>query len=425
MASKELNMRAYVSLTVVVAAVLIAPLQAEDWPCFRGPTRQGISHEKNVPVKWSSAENVLWKTAIPGQAWSSPIVCDQRVFLTTAVAEGSSYRLLCLDREKGTILWNKEVLQQEAGHRNRLNSYATSTPVTDGEKVYVLAFDGTLAAVSMQGELIWKHHEIDYYSEHGLGVSLVLYKDLVIWPFDGSSRGPEKGVGWQTPWDQAVILAIDKNTGKTRWRGSRGSSRIAHVTPQIVEVNGKDQLVSGAGDVVQGFDLETGRRIWTVTALGEGVVPSIVAGDGMVYATSGFGDPAIRAIRTDGTGDVTDTHIVWATSRDVPKVPSMLYVRPYLYVLTEAGLVKCLNAKTGDVVWSERLAGKYSASPVYADGHVYFLNEKGKSIVIETGLEFNKVAENELGEKCVASPAISAGKIFIRTESNLYCIGAP
>jgi outer membrane protein assembly factor BamB len=306
-----------------------------------------------------------------------------------------------------------------------LNSYATSTPATDGEKVYVLAFDGTLAAVSMLGEVVWKHHEIDYYSEHGLGVSVVLYKDLVIWPFDGSSRGPDKYVGWQKPWDKAAILAVDKNTGQTRWRGSRGSSRIAHVTPQVVEVDGKDQLVSGAGDVVQGFDPQTGNRIWTAKAPGEGGVPSIVAGEGMVFATSGFGDSAIRAVRTDGAGDVTETHIVWSTDEGVPKVPSMLYVEPYLYVLTETGIVTCRKGATGQVVWRERLAGKHSASPVYADGKIYLLSEKGRATIIEAGPAFKEVAENEIGEKCLASPAISEGKLFIRTEANLYCIGAP
>lgn len=418
-------MRTCVSLGVIIAALFVVPSQAEDWPWFRGPTRQGISHEKDVPLNWSSTENVLWKTAIPGVGWSSPIVYGRRVFVTTATAEGTSYRLICLDRTSGAILWNKEVLRQEAGHRNRLNSYATSTPATDGEKVYVLAFDGTLAAVSMQGEVVWKHHEIDYYSEHGLGVSVVLYKDLVIWPFDGSSRGPDKYVGWQKPWDKAAILAVDKNTGQTRWRGRRGSSRIAHVTPQVVKVDGKDQLVSGAGDVVQGFDPQTGIRIWTAKAPGEGVVPSIVAGEGMVFATSGFGDSAIRAIRTDGAGEVTETHIVWSTDEDVPKVPSMLYVEPYLYVLTETGIVACRKGATGEVVWRERLTGKHSASPVYADGKIYFLNEKGRATIIEAGPAFKKAAENEIGEKCLASPAISAGKLFIRTEANLYCIGTP
>jgi outer membrane protein assembly factor BamB len=291
MKKTRLTVRAWVFVAISVIEITLAPVHAENWPCFRGPSRQGISQEQNLPLKWSSTENVLWKTPVPGEAWSSPIVWGDRVFLTTATQEGASYRLLCLDRRNGGIIWNKQLLKQEAGHRSRLNSYATSTPATDGQKIYVLAFDGTLAAVSMEGEVIWKNHEIEYYSEHGLAVSLVLYEDLVIWPFDGSSSEQNKQLGWQEPWDKAVILAVDKNTGKTRWRGERGSSRIAHVTPQIVQVNGSDQLVSGAGDVVQGFDLKTGRRIWTVRSPGEGVVPSIVAGDGMIFATSGFWIP--------------------------------------------------------------------------------------------------------------------------------------
>ena len=416
-------MRAWVFAATLVIEIIAAPVLAENWPCFRGPGRQGISQEQNLPLKWSSTENILWKTPIPGEAWSSPIVWDDRVFLTTATEEGASYRLLCLDRKTGGIIWNKQVLQQQAGHKSQMNSYATSTPATDGRNIYVLAFDGTLAAVSMEGEAVWKNHEIQYYSEHGLAVSPVLYEDLVIWPFDGSSDGPDKTLGWQKPWDKAAILAIDKNTGKTRWRATRGSSRIAHVTPQIVRVNGSDQLVSGAGDVVQGFDLKAGQRIWTAKSPGEGVVPSIVAGDGMIFAASGFGDSAIRAIRTDGAGDVTDTHVIWQTSEDVPKVPSMLYVEPYLYVLTEAGGIRCINGKTGEVVWKERLPGKHSACPVYAEGKIYFLNEGGKSVIIEAGPKLKIVAENDLQEKCLASPAISQGNIFIRTQTNLFCIG--
>jgi len=365
---------------------------------------------------------VVWKTPIPGDGASSPIVWDQRVFLTTATESGASYRLLCIDHTTGAIVWDREILRQETGHRNPLNSYASSTPATDGEKVFVLAFDGTLAAVSMQGQVLWKNQEIRYYSEHGLAVSVVLHEDLVIWPFDGSS-GQDRTVGWQTPWDRAVILAVDKNTGQTRWRGRRGLSRIGHVTPQVVRVNGRDQLVSGAGDVVQGFDLTTGQRIWTVSSPGEGVVPSIVAGDGVVFAASGFGESAIRAIRTDGQGDVSGTHVVWQTDKDVPKVPSMLYVRPHLYVLTESGLAKCLDAATGQELWRQRLAGKHSASPVYAGGRIYLLSEQGKTVVVEAGGQFKVVCENDLAEKCLASAAISGGRFFIRTEANLYCIG--
>ena len=396
---------------------------AENWPCFRGPTRQGISHEKDVPIEWNQTSNIVFKTPIPGVGWSSPIVFDDRVFVTTATDGGASFRLLCLDRLKGNVLWNKQIHRQKPGHKQRFNSYASSTPVTDGRYIYVLAFDGTLAAVSTEGNIIWTHQEFEYFSEHGLAVSPILYKDLLIVPFDGSSSGPDKKLGWQKPWDKGLILAVNKNTGKVQWRGRRGLSRIAHVTPQILSENSQDQLVSSAGNVVQGFDLKTGRRIWTAANSGEGVVPSIVIGDGLIFTTSGFGESAIRAIRTGGKGNVTATHIIWESKEDVSKIPSMLYVRPFLFLVTETGVAKCLRATTGEEVWRKRLAGKHSASPIWADGRIYFLSEKGKTTVIKDGGEFKVLAENELNEKCIASPAVSQKQIFIRSENNIFCIG--
>jgi len=250
-----------------------------------------------------------------------------------------------------------------------------------------------------------------------------LYKDLLIVPFDGSSSGPDKKVGWQKPWDQAVILALDKNTGKVRWRGRRGLSCIAHITPQVLSENGRDQLVSSAGNVVQGFNLKTGERIWTVSSPGEGVVPSIVIGDGLIFTTSGFGDSTIRTVRTGGKGDVTKTHIAWESTEDVSKIPSMLYVRPFLFLVTETGVAKCLRAETGEEIWRERLGGRYSASPIWAEGRIYFLSEKGKTTIVQAGGEFKVLAENELKEKCGASPAVSQKHIFIRSENNIYCIG--
>jgi outer membrane protein assembly factor BamB len=343
--------------------------------------------------------------------------------VTTAIDEGKSLRLIRLNREDGKIVWDQEIATQEAGHRQRLNSYATPTPATDGRQIYLPAFDGRVFAVDFEGKVVWTNKDFDYYSEHGLGVSPVLHGDLVIMPFDWSSRGPDTKVGWQIPWDKAVILAIDKNTGKTKWKGSRTSSRIGHVTPQVATVDGKEQLVTAAGDVIQGFDLQTGEQLWTVSSPGEGVVPSVVVGDGLSFTASGFGDSAIRAVRLGGQGDVTKTHIAWQTTDDVSHVPSMLYVSPRLYSVTEAGIAKCFTGATGEVLWRQRLGGKFSASPVYADGKVYFLSENGETTVIEEGPQYKVVFKNDLGETCCASPAISQGNIFIRTEKTLYCIG--
>ncbi|MGE5296222.1 MAG: PQQ-binding-like beta-propeller repeat protein [Solirubrobacterales bacterium] len=398
-------------------------IQAEDWPCFRGPSRQGLSQEKGIPTQWSATENVKWKTAIPGEGWSSPIVFGDEVFVTTALDGGKSLHLVRLDRRDGHVVWDKEVTQQEPKYKQRPNSYATSTPIVDGQRVYMVACDGQLLATDLDGKVVWTNHEFDYYSQHGLAVSPVLYEDLVIVPFDWSSPGPEKAVGWQTPWDKAVILAVDKNTGVTRWRGSRGSSQIAHVTPQIARMDGSDQLVSGAGGVVQGFDLRTGERLWTASSPGEGVVPSVVVGDGLAFTCSGFGQETILAVRLGGSGDITQTHVAWRVTDDVPHVPSLLYVSPRLYSITDEGIANCIEGATGKILWRQRLPGKYSPSPVYADGKVYFLSESGKATVVEEGPQYKLIAQNDLGETTCASPAIARGNLFLRTEKALYCIG--
>lgn len=419
----KIRARAWFAALFLTAILPAAVVQSEDWPWFRGPGRQGISREKDIPVRWNAGSNIRWKTPIPGAGWSSPIVSGERVFVTTAVEGGSSLRLICLDRRKGTVIWDKEIARQKAGHKQGYNSYATSTPATDGTRIYVPVCDGRVLAVSGDGEVQWSNADFEYYSEHGLAVSPVLYEDLVLVAFDGSSPPPTPKVGWQVPWDKAVLLALDKHTGRVRWKGSRDSSRIAHVTPQIASVEGQDQLISAAGDVIQGHDLKTGARLWTVASPGEGVVPSIVLGEGLVFTASGFGASRICAVRLGGRGDVTRTHTVWESKEDVPKIASMLYVAPHLYLATETGVAKCLRAATGEVVWRERLGGKFSASPVWADGKIYFLAENGKMTVVEDGPAFQVVAQNELGETCCASPAISQGNLFLRTDKALYCIG--
>ncbi len=411
-----------ISLSGVFLLLIHPVLMAEDWPCFRGPSRQGISQEIDVPVVWSMTSNISWKTPIPGRGYSSPIVYDNRVYVTTGVDEGVSLHLLCINIDTGHVVWDKEVTRQKAGQKEKRNSYATSTPVTDGARIYVLAADGTLLGLSMEGDELWRHQELEYFSEHGLAVSPILEDGLLIVPFDGSSDGPDKKLGWQKPWDKGLVLAVDAHTGQVKWRGRRGLSRIAHVVPQIVTVDGKIQVVSGAGDVLQGFDFQTGKRLWTVRSSGEGVVPSIVVGDGLIFATTGYGRSEILAVRTGGQGECTDTHLVWQTEKDVPHVPSMLYVKPHLYALTEAGVMTCFNAQSSKVIWRERLQGLFSASPVWAEGRIYCLNEKGMTTVINAGSTFKVLAENDLDAICKASIAISIGRMFIRTEDTLYAI---
>jgi outer membrane protein assembly factor BamB len=414
-------------MRMLASALLLVGLaisvRAENWPCFRGATHQGVSHEHGLPIHWSDTDNIAWKTPIPGQGWSSPIVWGERVFVTTATDGGTTFRALCLDRRSGNILWNQDLGKQTLVRKETKNSYATPTPATDGQRLYVMSFNGQISALDMQGTVLWTNHEVDFYSQHGLGTSPILYKDLVIVAFDGSSRGPDKEVGWKQPWDGAVVLAIDKHTGKTRWKGRRGLSRIAHVVPNILTVAGKDLLISSAGNVVQAFDLATGTRLWSVDNVGEGVVPSLVVGGGLIFATCGWDKPAIRAFSPVGGGGQPGPHVVWECTRAVPMVPSMLYVEPYLFSITERGIAQCLEAATGKLVWQKRIGGPYGASPIVADGRIYFLSEAGEGTVIAARPEYQLIANNALHERCFASYAVSQGNLFIRAEKNLSCIG--
>ncbi len=404
--------------------LLSAPAVAGEarWPGFRGPTGQGTSDETGLPLKWSSTENVAWKTPVPGEGWSSPIIWDDRVFLTTATDKGASCHVLCLDRGSGKVLWDREVFKQKTGQKRPKNSYATPTPVTDGERVYAVFGDGSIAALTFAGEPVWTFREIEFVSDHGLGASPILYKDLLIMPYDGSKPNSPGNLGWKTPWEEAVIVALEKTTGKVRWKGKRGLSRLGHVTPVVVQADGKDLMLSNAGDAIQGFDPATGERLWTVYAQGEGVVPSPVFAEGLALSWSGFEAPTMRAVRPGGKGDVTKTHVAWENKQELRMISSCVYVKPYLYAVTENGLVWCLEAATGKTVWQERIGGTHSASPVSADGRIYFLSEEGESVVIKPGPKYEELARNRLDEPCQASIAVAPKQLLIRTASNLYCI---
>ncbi|MBL9167061.1 MAG: PQQ-binding-like beta-propeller repeat protein [Verrucomicrobiales bacterium] len=396
---------------------------AENWPQFRGPDAQGHSGETGIPLKWSNTENVAWKASIPGESWSSPIVWGDYVFLTTATGDGTSCRLLALDRSSGRLLWDKEVVQQVPRRKEGRNSYATPTPATDGERVYVCYGDGTFAALTFTGDIVWVNRGYPFYGQHGLGSSPILHQGLLIMARDGSSDGEDKKLGWQTPWDRSFLVALDTKTGKERWKGQRGLSRIAHGAPVIWTSQGKSQVISESGDVVQGFDVLTGQRLWTSQVLGEGKVPSTLIGDGMVFTSGGWGGrESIKAFKLGGAGDLKETNLLWEQKKGMPKVPSMIYAKPFLFTITDGGIATCLQAGTGELVWQERVGGNFSASPVAAEGRLYFVGDSGETTVIAAAAEFRVLAKNALGEKVQASPAVSQGALFIRTEKSLFSI---
>ena len=408
----------------------------ENWPRFRGPNGQGHSIETGLPLHWSATSNIAWKTSIPGDGWSSPIVWDEKIFLTSALENGTKCHVICVNATSGKILWDKHVFDQQPRHKEGKNSYATPTPTTDGKNVFAVFGDGSVVALTMGGDILWTNREVQFYSRHGLGASPILYDDLLIMSYDGSTPVQAAGnypqvtdterTGWQIPWDKSFIAALDTKTGRRMWTGKRGMSRIAHVTSFIANVDGKDQLISGAGDFLGGFDPKTGERIWNIYAQGEGVTPSPVLGDGMLLASSGFEKTTLRGVKLGGaTGDVTQTHILWEQKKGVPTQPSPIYVKPYLYAITDGGIASCFHPTNGEIIWQERVGGNFCASPVYADGKIYFLSEAGETTVIQAGPDFKVLAKNPLGEKCQASIAISNRRLFIRSDRSLFCVTNP
>lgn len=411
-------------IATLLALVWTSTAAAENWPRFRGPTGQGHSAETGLAVEWTAETGIAWKTPIPGAGWSSPIVWENRVYVTSALNDGSACHLLALDRDTGAIVWDREVFKQALKRKENKNSFATPTPCTDGKRVYVCFADGGLAAVSLTGDVVWTNRDFPFYSKHGLGESPIVYQDLLIMPRDGSSPGPDVKVGWKEPWDQAFVLALDAATGKERWKTARGMSRVSHMTPLVLKVDGRDQLISPAGDRIQGFNPLNGELLWSAYSQGEGVTPSPVFGKSMLYTSSGFEAPTVRAIKLEGAkGEVTTSHIVWEQLKGTPTQSSLIYVAPHVYAVTDNGVLTCYDGDNGEIVWQDRLAGKFSSSPVYADGRLYFLSEDGTTYVLQPGAEFKILTQNPLNEVCQASMGVSTGKLFVRTATTLYAIG--
>src|SRR5580700_809237 len=399
-------------LLLLFALTALTAVSAEDWPQFRGPTGQGQSTDRGVPLEWSESRNVLWKTRVPGLGWSSPVVAGGRVWVTSAIKEhGASLRALAFDLETGRELVNTEVFRiSNADPLNAKNSLASPTPIVEGDRVYVhFGADGT-AALTVSGETVWKLR-VPYDSQHGSGGSPVLYGDLLIFSADGS--------------DAAFVIALEKQTGKIRWKTSRRQpSDQAYSTPLVIRVGERDEVVSVGAFRAAAYEPDSGREIWRV-GYGDGFsnVPRPVYGHGLVYIATGFQQPSLIAVRPDGTGDVTRTHIAWTVRRAAPLTPSPLLVGDELYIVNDGGIVSCLDATTGETRWQHRLDGNFSASPVFADGRIYFLNEEGVATVILPGKEFRMLATNHVDGATLASMAVSAGSIFIRTGTHLYRIG--
>jgi outer membrane protein assembly factor BamB len=400
----------------------------ENWTSYRGPTDQGHCHPANLPIRWSEQENVVWKTPIPGKAWSSPVIWGKRIWLTSATEDGTQLMVLCVDKDSGKVILRKRLRTVVAPqYCHPFNSYASPSPVIEEGRVYV-SFGSPYNACldSVSGEVIWERTDFVCYHFRGPGASPFLYKNLLLLHFDGS--------------DFQYVVAMDKQTGQTVWRTDRsvdyqdldpqtgkpaleGDYRKAFSTPVTAEVDGTPMLISLGSKALYGYEPDTGKELWQVGAPGShSGACRPVTGHGLVFSPMGSGTPLLIAVRPNGRGDVTESHVVWRYTRVVPRRASLLLIDDLLFMVDDDGVAACVEAKTGEEAWRARLGGNYSSSPIYTRGRVYFFDQDGKSTVIEAAPEFKVIAVNRLDEGFMASPAVSGDELYLRTKTDLYRI---
>lgn len=392
---------------------------AGDWPEFRGPTGQGLAGEDSasIPLTWSDTDNVRWKTPIDGLAWSSPVVVDGRVFLSTAVpgdrAPSQALMAVCLDADSGVTLWRTELFRQTGEVEiHGKNSHASPTPIVEEGRIYVHFGPHGTACLSVGGDVLWKMQDLPYGPRHGTGASPAIAGDVLVIPCDG--------------WDVQYVAGVEKATGKIRWKVERNadaSKGFSFATPLVIGVQGRQQAVCPGSGAVVAYDPATGDELWRVR-YGDGysVIPRPLYAHGLVYVCTGYGQPSLLAIDPTGSGDVTETHVRWETQRGVPHSASPLIVGEELYMVSDQGVASCLDARTGRRHWQERLGGNFSASPVGTAGRIYFQDENGTATVVQTGTEFVELGRSRWGDggRTYASYAVSNGALFLRSETHVY-----
>ncbi len=405
-------------LPAALLALLSATAPATaDWPAWRGPRGDGTSTEPDVPVEWSATRNVAWKTPLPGRGHASPIVSGDRVFVATAIEESQARCLVALDRPTGRILWQRTVATAPLEPMHGLNSPASSTPATDGRLVYVTFLDRQrmlVAAYDFDGNRKWLVHPGPFASVHGFCSSPVLFDDMLI--VNGDHDG------------DAYIVALDRATGRTRWKTRRENRLRSYCAPTLVEAAGRMQLVLSGSNCIASYDPATGTRHWVLPGHPtEQTVASVVWNHAarLLFITGGYPRRHILTLRPDGHGVLTDSDIVWRSTKGVSYVPSPISAGDSFIVVDDNGALTCFRATDGAVLWHERLRQSHHASLVSADGHVYCLSDAGVTTVFKPGPAFEPLARNEIDEECFASPAISHRTIFLRSRHHLWAIARP
>jgi outer membrane protein assembly factor BamB len=413
---------------LLAAVCLLAATEIHgQWPQFRGADGHGTSPSTSLPLTWSEEKNVRWKTAIHGRAWSSPVVLDNQVWVTTATEDGKVLSALALDRDSGRILHDLKVFDVEKPQfAHPFNSHASPSPVMEPGRVFVtFGAAGTAAIDTKTGKKIWERRDLECNHYRGAGSSPILFRNLLIMHFDGS--------------DVQYVVALDKHTGRTVWRTPRsidfkdlgpdgkpnaeGDFRKAFSTPHIVTVGGEPLLISLGGKAAYAYDPMTGKERWRLEERhSHSACTRPIAGHGLIFYSTGNETPKLFAVRPDGVGDVTDTHVAWRFTRSVPYKPSLLLVGDVIYMINDVGIATAVEAKTGAMVWQSRVGGTFSASPIHAGGRIYMFDEDGKTTVIEAGREFKVLAENQLDNGFMASPAVAGDALFVRTRTDVYRI---
>jgi len=407
------DFRFFKAVVVIILLMSSGFVKAENWPNWRGPNGDGTSSEINIPAKWDSVTNVLWKVPVPGAGHASPIVWGDRLFTVTAKAETQEKILLCFDTKNGKILWQSTIVKTALEGKHGDNSYASGTPATDGTLVYVSVLEGesvVVAAYDFNGKQVWIQHPGTYSSPHGYSCSPVLYKDKLIINCD--SKG------------DAFIAALSKTDGHTIWKKAQDKPAHSFSTPLFRELAGKMQMIYCGNMGVSSYNPEDGSIYWFINGPSEDFCSTPVYNEkiGLILVSSAWPQRHLLAIKPDGKGDVTNTHIAWQSTDGAYYVPSPVTVGDYLITTATNGMVNCIEAATGKILWKENLGKQYS-SAVLVNGLVYMPNDEGVITIIKPGPTYLTAEKNSIGETMYASPAISNGKIYLRSAKNLFCIG--
>ncbi len=397
--------------------LLASPLVAGDtWPEFRGPTADGHAHARGLPLTWSDTDNVVWKTPIHGRAWSCPVIWEDRIWMTTATEDGKVLSAVCLDRESGRVLHDFKVFDlPQPPEIHKFNSYSSPTPAIEAGRVYLSWGSYGIACLdSGTADLLWSRRDLECDHYRGPGASPILFEDLLIQHYDG--------------FDDQYVVALDKRTGDTVWRTPRpenfgtdnGDYKKAFATPIVIEVDGRRQLISPCSKGAFAYDPRTGTELWRIRYEGFSTACRPLYVHGLVFISTGFSKSEMIAVKPTGSGDVTDTHIVWRETKTMPSKPSPLIVGGRMFTIHDQGVATCLDARTGESVWQDRVGGNFSASPLFAEGRIYLFGEDGKTTVIAADGEYRVLAENQLPDGIMASPAVVGQSLFLRTATHLY-----